>query len=50
MAGAVIQLAQDSAFRAEMSRRALAQAARFSWQHTAQATLDAYRVSLIAYR
>lgn len=43
MAGAVLQLAQDAAFHAEMSRRALAQAARFSWQRTAQATLDAYR-------
>lgn len=43
MAGAILQLAQDAAFRAEMSRRALAQAARFSWQRTAQATLDAYR-------
>jgi len=47
MAGAILQLAQDDAFRAEMSRRALAQAARFSWQRTAQATLDAYRHAAI---
>jgi len=43
MAGAVIQLTQDPAFRAELSRRALAQAARFSWERTARETLDAYR-------
>jgi len=47
MAGAILQLAQDDDFRAEMSRRALAQAARFSWQRTAQATLDAYRHAAI---
>ncbi len=43
MAGAVIQLAEDPAFRAELSRRALAQAARFSWERTARQTLAAYR-------
>jgi glycosyltransferase involved in cell wall biosynthesis len=43
MAGALIQLALDEDFRAEMSRRAVAQSARFSWDHTAQATLAAYR-------
>ncbi len=43
MAGALIQLACDEVFRAEMSRRALAQAAMFSWERTAKATLAAYR-------
>ncbi len=42
LAGALIQLAVDERFHAEMSRRALAQAARFSWQRTAAATLTAY--------
>ena len=43
MAGALIQLATDEDFRAELSRRALAQAARFSWERTARETLAAYR-------
>jgi glycosyltransferase involved in cell wall biosynthesis len=43
MAGAIIQLVQDQTFRAELSRRALAQAARFSWDRTARETLEAYR-------
>jgi glycosyltransferase involved in cell wall biosynthesis len=43
MAGAIIQLVQDPAFRAELSRRAVAQAARFSWERTARETLAAYR-------
>jgi glycosyltransferase involved in cell wall biosynthesis len=43
MAGALIQLVSDEIFRAEMSHRALAQAARFSWDRTAKATLAAYR-------
>jgi glycosyltransferase involved in cell wall biosynthesis len=42
MAGALIQLATDDGFRAELSRRALAQAARFSWTRTARETLAAY--------
>ncbi len=42
MAGALLQLAQDAAFRGEMSRRALVQAARFSWEQTARLTLAAY--------
>jgi len=42
MAGALIQLVDDDRFRAEMSRRALAQAAEFSWERTAEATLAAY--------
>jgi glycosyltransferase involved in cell wall biosynthesis len=43
MAGALIQLATDDGFRAELSRCALAQAARFSWERTARETLAAYR-------
>lgn len=43
MAGALIQLALDEGFRAEMRGRALAQAGRFSWRRTARATLAAYR-------
>jgi len=43
MADALIRLATDGGFRAELSRRALAQAARFSWEHTARETLAAYR-------
>jgi glycosyltransferase involved in cell wall biosynthesis len=42
MTVALIQLAEDDRFRAEMSRRAVAQAARFSWERTAEATLAAY--------
>jgi len=45
MAGAVIQLAEDPAFHAELRRRALAQAAHFSWERTAHATLEAYRAA-----
>jgi glycosyltransferase involved in cell wall biosynthesis len=43
MAGALIQLATDEAFRQTLSRRAVAQAERFSWARTASETLDAYR-------
>ena len=43
MAGALIQLATDEEFRAELSRRARAQAARFSWERTARETLAAYQ-------
>jgi glycosyltransferase involved in cell wall biosynthesis len=42
MAGALIHLVSDEGFRTEMGRRALAQAARFSWERTARATLAAY--------
>lgn len=42
MAGALIQLSVHKDFRAEMSRRALTQAARFSWERTARETLMAY--------
>lgn len=43
MAGAILQLAQDEEFREAMRLRALAQAARFSWEETARQTLQAYR-------
>jgi len=43
MAGALIQLATDEDFRAELSRHALAQAAHFSWERTARETLAAYQ-------
>jgi glycosyltransferase involved in cell wall biosynthesis len=43
MAGALIQLAIDEDFRTELSHRALAQAAHFSWERTARETLAAYR-------
>jgi len=46
MAGALIQLATDEGFRTEMSHRALAQAAHFSWERTARETLAAYQESL----
>jgi glycosyltransferase involved in cell wall biosynthesis len=43
MAEALIRLATDEGFRADLSRRALAQAARFSWERTARETLAAYQ-------
>lgn len=43
MASAVIRLASDESYRAAMSRRALDQAARFSWNRTAGATWQTYR-------
>ena len=42
MAQALIRLVRDAAFRADLSRRALRQASRFSWQHTARQTMAAY--------
>ncbi len=42
MAHALIRLVRNDVFRAQMSRRALAQAARFSWTRTAQQTLATY--------
>ena len=47
MASALIQLATDEGFRAELSRRALAQAACFSWERTARETLAAYQDAVI---
>ena len=43
MAGALIQLATDDDFRAELSRRALVQAACFSWERAARETLAVYQ-------
>jgi glycosyltransferase involved in cell wall biosynthesis len=43
MAGALIQLATDDRFHAELGRRALAQATRFSWKRAARKVLAAYR-------
>lgn len=42
MAGALSRLATDAGYRAELSRRAVAQASSFSWQRTARETLLAY--------
>jgi len=43
MAGALLRLLTDEAFHAELRRRALHQAAQFSWEATAKATFAAYR-------
>jgi glycosyltransferase involved in cell wall biosynthesis len=43
LAGAMDRVLSDAALREEMRRAGLAQAGRFSWTHTAQQTLDAYR-------
>jgi glycosyltransferase involved in cell wall biosynthesis len=42
MARALVRLATDSRYRSQLSDRAIAQAARFTWQRTAQQTLAAY--------
>jgi len=42
MATALARLVTSENFRAELSRRALTQAARFSWERTARETLAAY--------
>ena len=46
IARALVRLLPDGALRAELSRRSLQQAARFSWQHTMELTLAAYREAL----
>jgi len=43
MARALIRLATDEGYREELSRRALAQGARFSWERTARETLASYQ-------
>jgi len=43
MAGALIQLAEEAAFRDRLSERALAQAQCFSWERTARETFAAYQ-------
>jgi glycosyltransferase involved in cell wall biosynthesis len=42
MAGALIAIASDPGMRDQLSERALAQAAHFSWEKTARQTLQAY--------
>jgi glycosyltransferase involved in cell wall biosynthesis len=42
MAGALIAISMEPETRDDLSARALAQAARFSWEKTARETLDAY--------
>jgi glycosyltransferase involved in cell wall biosynthesis len=44
-AQALVKLATDARLRAELSRRALAQATRFSWEQTARETLAAYQTA-----
>ena len=39
------RLLSDDAFRHDLSAKGLAQAARFTWRRTAQATADAYRIA-----
>src|SRR5687767_5900947 len=43
MTEALMKVAQDRSLRQELSRRGLKRAAEFSWQRTAELTLDAYR-------
>ena len=43
LAGALERLIEDHALRAELRQLGLAQAARFTWAHTAAATLGVYR-------
>jgi glycosyltransferase involved in cell wall biosynthesis len=43
IAQALVRLARDGAYRAELSRRALEQAGRFSWRSTARQTIEAYQ-------
>ena len=43
LAAAIARLMTDEALRRELTQRGLAQAARFSWERTAAATLELYR-------
>lgn len=43
MGQGLMRLMVNESYRSEMHHRALAQAAKFSWQHTAEETLAAYR-------
>jgi glycosyltransferase involved in cell wall biosynthesis len=43
LSGALVDLVNDSALRAQLANRALGQASRFSWQATARRTYEAYR-------
>lgn len=46
MADVLVRLVRDESFRAEMSDRAVSQAASFSWRRTARSTVEAYRDAL----
>jgi glycosyltransferase involved in cell wall biosynthesis len=46
LAQAMNRLWQDESLRIELSRRGIAQARRFTWEATAQATVDSYRKAL----
>jgi glycosyltransferase involved in cell wall biosynthesis len=46
LTGAILAVACDSDVRLRLQQRALAQAARFSWERTTAATLRAYRAAL----
>jgi len=48
LAAALRRLWQDAALRADLRARGLARAREFSWERTAQLTLDAYRAALSA--
>ncbi len=50
LAAALSRALNDAALRDDLRQRGLAQAARFSWERTAQATLSAYRNEVISYR
>jgi glycosyltransferase involved in cell wall biosynthesis len=43
LAAAIVRLITDETLRQDMAQRGLAQAARFSWERTATATLEIYR-------
>jgi glycosyltransferase involved in cell wall biosynthesis len=43
MAEALVRLSEDETLRCEMSAKGRIRAAQYSWEHTAQLTLDAYR-------
>jgi glycosyltransferase involved in cell wall biosynthesis len=43
LAAAIVRLLTDDALRRELTGRGLVQAARFSWERTAIATLEIYR-------
>ena len=48
MGHALVRLATEPPYREELGRLAVTQAARFSWQSTARATLAAYREAISA--
>jgi glycosyltransferase involved in cell wall biosynthesis len=46
MSAALDRISKDEQLRADLKRKGLKQAARFSWRRTAEAHLDAYRLAL----